>query len=119
MNNDFKEAPASANVRVKTQNGFEWQFTMRDETVKELIVKIVTMEKIFKEKNWIPSIRQTFGKKEKVYVVGRVCPKDQGRLVESETKVGKVIKCENNKYDFVTKTQSGCSYVEWPDKGGK
>ena len=50
-------------------------------------------------------------------VVGK-CPKDGGNLIEKTSKAGKVYwACENGRYDFTTKTTSGCSYVNWDPDG--
>jgi len=57
-----------------------------------------------------------FPKKEKNFT-GEICPKDGGKLykvdyVSKKTgKAGSMLKCENSKYDFTTKTSSGCSWV--------
>lgn len=40
----FNEAPASANVRIMSANGFEWQFTMRAESGKDLMQKMAAFE---------------------------------------------------------------------------
>ena len=44
---DFPEAPASNTFKVKSTNGFEHLFTMRDESVSELLKKIDKIEKVF------------------------------------------------------------------------
>ena len=52
-------------------------------------------------------------KKEKEWT-GVKCPKDQGRLYSATTSTGKkMIKCENSKWNSLTKSASGCDYIEW------
>ncbi len=113
----FPEAPASNTFKVRSTNGFEHLFTMRDSSVKDLLVKIETIEKALLDKGWTPLEQKSFGgfpKKEKEYVEGEKCPKDGARLIKATTKAGKGFqKCENQKYDFATKTVSGCDFVRW------
>ena len=53
-------------------------------------------------------------KKEKVYVEGRTCPKCGSKLIEATTKTGKkMIKCETNTWNAVTKQAEGCDFIEW------
>ncbi len=43
------------------------------------------------------------------------CPKCGGALVWKTTAKGdKMVKCVNGKYDFATKTASGCDYKDFP-----
>jgi len=52
-------------------------------------------------------------KKEKEWT-GNKCPKDGGRLYQATTATGKkMIKCENSKWNPLTKSASGCNYIEW------
>jgi hypothetical protein len=75
------------------------------------------VEKKLIDKGYIPHIRQAFGqKKEKVFVEGKKCPKCGGRIEEKISKAGKKFqKCENGKYDFNTKQNTGCDFVDWLD----
>jgi len=41
---NFNEAPASANVRFDSPNGFEWQFTMRADSGKQLLQMMAAFE---------------------------------------------------------------------------
>ncbi len=51
---------------------------------------------------------------------GNKCPKDQGRLYSATTATGKkMIKCENSKWNPVTKSASGCDYIEWVNDSQK
>lgn len=56
-------------------------------------------------------------KKEKEWT-GNTCPKDKGRLYQATTATGKkMIKCENSKWNPLTKSASGCDYIEWVNDG--
>jgi len=112
------EAPASATVKIKSKDGFEWLFTMRDEKASTLMFKMKAMEKNWLESGFTP-LAQGFGKKPaepKEYVEGRVCPVDGGKLVKPPVNSKAPIKCENNKYNFQTKQSYGCQYIEWPNQ---
>lgn len=114
----MNEAPASNTFKVRSVNGFEHMFTMRDESVKELLIKIETIEKALLDKGWTPLEQQKSFSKQPIvkdYVEGRVCPVDGGKLVKP-SKPNQPIKCDNGRYDFPTKTTIGCQYIEWPNK---
>ena len=115
--NNLGEAPASATVKIKSSSGFEWLFTIRDESAKTLMFKMRAMEANWLKNGFTPLTQSSWGKKEKApveYIQGQVCPVDGGRLVKPPTGSKAPIKCENQKYDFQTKTTSGCSYKLWP-----
>jgi hypothetical protein len=110
----FPESPAVAWTNIKTVNGFHWSFTMRANTVKDIVKQIEDIEIIFIQKKWeAEEIRSSGFKKKEVEYTGKLCPIDQGKLVKP-TAPNRPIKCENAKYDLQTKTSSGCAYVEWP-----
>lgn len=110
------EAPTSATVKIKSAAGFEWLFTIRDESAKTLMFKMKAMEKNWLENGFTP-LAQGFNKKaaeSKEYIQGRVCPIDGGKLVKPPAGSKAPIKCENNKYNYQTKQSYGCEYIEWP-----
>lgn len=51
-NSVLPEAPASANVRVKTKSGRQWQITMRTSSMKKLVEQIEAMDDLFNSKGW-------------------------------------------------------------------
>lgn len=55
------EAPRSATVKVKSANGFNWLFTMRETTGQELITDIESFEKVVLAKGWMPVEERSFG----------------------------------------------------------
>lgn len=117
--NILPEAPASATVKIKSPNGFEWLFTVRDEKASVLSFKMRAMEKNWMEQGFTPLAQNAFGKKPAApveYVQGRTCPQDGGRLVKPPVGSKAPIKCENNKYNFQTKQSYGCPYKIWPDQ---
>lgn len=117
---NYEEAPASANVRIKSPQGFEWQFTIRDDHASTLLFKMAAMEKRWLGAGFIPVIPTHFQKaapKPVDYIEGRLCPLDGGRLIKPPVGTNRPIKCENSKYNFQTKTSSGCAFTEWPKSG--
>lgn len=115
----FDEAPASATVKIKSANGFEYLFTLRDEKASTLMFKIKAMEEKWMGLGWAPLAQNAFGKKEKPpveYLPGQMCPMDGGRLVKPPTGSRAPIKCENSKWNAQTKQAFGCLYKIWPDQ---
>jgi hypothetical protein len=110
MNNDgqFK---AIVFTTFKSQGGFVVHATQRGDDLKDCYTKLG--EFIKSEKGVAYEKQSGFPKKQIEYVEGKVCPLDKGRLIKP-TAPNRPIKCENSKYDFATKTSSGCAYVEWP-----
>lgn len=51
---NLNEAPASASVKIKSKNGFEYIFTLRDEKASNLMFKIAAMEEKWMGLGWIP-----------------------------------------------------------------
>lgn len=109
---EFNEAPASVSYSIKTPNGFPCIFTMRAEEEGELINRMNMQEFYFKDNGYEPDIKTYRGKKEIKYVENRKCPKCGSKLVYFGSK-NQHIKCSTQKYDFTTKTTSGCDFVEW------
>lgn len=115
--NNLNEAPTSATVKVRSKQGFEWLFTMRDDTVNDLVLKIEKMEVEFTKRGWTPLAQNSgFSRQPKQvdYVEGKACPTCEKRLVYGVTKTGKkFIKCETQKWNFATKQPEGCAYISW------
>lgn len=111
--NILPEAPASATVKIKSKDGFEWLFTMRDEKASNLMFKMKAMEAKWLSEGFTP-LAQGF-KKDKPpveYLEGAVCPLDAGKIVKATKKDGsKFLKCENNK--FINGQQVGCKWLDW------
>lgn len=99
------------------KNGFVWNLTLRKgisaseiDNVLSLIdtAQLKAISKGFKyheKKSNFPA------KKSLEFIEGKVCPKCGEKLVKGVGKVAE--KCSTNKYDFTTKTSSGCDYVLW------
>lgn len=117
--NQLPEAPASATVKIKSKNGFEWLFTIRDESAKNLMFKMNAMETNWLNNGFTPLAQNQFGRKPTApieYLQGRTCPTDGGRLIKPAAGSTAPIKCENNKYNFQTKQSYGCPFKEWPNQ---
>lgn len=118
--NNLPESPASVNTRLKSPNGFVYQWTMRDEKNSNLIFKVQEMEKKWLSLGFTP-VEQFSGFPKKQarpveYVEGRMCPQCGSKLVYAVKKDGKkFIKCETNKYNPATRQAEGCSYIDWMD----
>lgn len=116
---NLPESPASVNTRLKSPNGFIYQWTMRDEKNSNLFFKIREMEKKWLAEGFTP-VEQTSGfpKREAKpieYVEGRVCPKCGNKLVHATKKDGtKFVKCSTNK--FINGQATGCPFVDWGNK---
>lgn len=115
-----------ATFSLKTKEGYGVLLTVDEGTTqKTLDTFLMTLEALsskLKEGGWTvkeegrPAPRSFPPKKEITYVEGEVCPKCGSKLVEVETKKGKLVKCSTSKYDWQTKTASGCDFVRWPPK---
>lgn len=113
---DLPEAPVTMFTNYKRLDGFEVSLTLRGTDLKEVATQLDTAIVAISSKGGTPVSRQKSygGQKASVeYIVGRNCQLDGGRLIKPSA-ANRPIKCENSKYDFVTKTKSGCPFVEWP-----
>lgn len=112
------EARAVGFTNVKTPAGYYWSFTMRCDSVAELVNQIEDMEEMFTKKKWeAQELRGSFNKfpkKEAEIVPGMKCPTCGNPVVKGKTKDGREFyKCSTQKFDFKTKTTSGCTYFAW------
>ena len=114
MDSKFPEAGAVAFTSWKRPDGFVVNFTVRDTDGSQAYTRIdLAIKKAMADK-CVPYEKSFTKAKAPVdYVEGRVCPIDGGKLIKPSAD-NRPIKCENGKYDFATKTKSGCAYVEWP-----
>lgn len=115
---EFTEAPNSINIQCVTPAGLPGQITFRGADWNGLLENYLKVEKTLFEKGFKIPPQRTFGQKpqkETEYVEGKLCPKCNNKLIYFEAKGGKHIKCSTSKYDWKTKTSSGCDYVEWAD----
>ena len=113
------EMPVVMFTNYKRTDGFEVSITLRGQDLKVVATNLDTAIKAIMEKGGTPVSRQKPAYPPKVveYVEGRVCPLDGGKLIKPPVGTNRPIKCENNKYDFATKTESGCTFKEWPKSG--
>lgn len=108
------EAAASVTYSITSKDGFNALFTIREVNGLALLDVMKTVEKTLLDMEYKPQIKQMFGKKEIVYVEGKVCPLCKGRLIKAMSKAGKEFhKCENGKWNAMTKQTEGCRFVDW------
>ena len=112
------EARAIAFTNVKTPKGYWWSFTMRCDSVKDLVTQIEDMEAVFEKKNWeAQELRASFNKfpkKEVELVPDMKCPTCGSGVIKGKTKDGKdFYKCSTQKFNFTTKEVTGCPYFAW------
>lgn len=112
---DLPEAPASVTYSITTAGGYPALFTIREMSGLVLIEKMGAIEKKFVELGYKPQVKQSFGKEPKhVEYATYQCPQCGSKVVKETTKSGKLVeKCETNKYDYLTKQSTGCSYTKW------
>lgn len=118
LQDTMPESVASVTYKLITPKGFPILFTMRGNSDENLIARMEAQETEFVMKGYQPDIYK--GKGGKIdkpieYVPNRSCPKCGAQLVYFESKGVKHIKCSTAKYDWQTKTSSGCAFVEWND----
>lgn len=59
------EAPASVNVRLRSPRGFEYQWTIRDASNKNLLYKVQVMEQKWLNLGWEPLAQNPYANKPK------------------------------------------------------
>ena len=112
--NILNEAPASVTYSIISPNGYSALFTVRETTGAALMDKMVAIEARFERVGYKPQMSGSKFSKPVVYVEGKMCPKCGGRLVEKQKKDGTPFwKCENQKYNPVTRENFGCDYIDW------
>lgn len=105
-----------------TPNGFPVLFTMRAEKVGDLLTQMETINKKLADTGYKPQVKggNFPPKKEINYIEGRKCPSCGNRIVSKVSRNGKKFEeCETRKYDFATKTTTGCAYMKWLEEGQK
>ena len=112
---DIPEAVASVTYSITSKDGYNALFTIRGTSGADLLDTMETIEKVIADKGYKPQVKPVFGaKKEIQYVDGKVCPLCKGRLIKAVSKAGKEFhKCENGKWNPLTKQAEGCTFVDW------
>ena len=112
------EAVASVSYSIVSPNGYPIIFTMRGTSEASLFDRMEAIETFMKESNYTPEVKRSFmaGAKPKEFVQGELCPKCNSPLLKITTKDGKqAVKCSTAKWDYMTKTASGCDYFKYLD----
>ncbi len=111
------EAGAVAFFSYKRLDGFEVSLTLRDSDGKTVLDRIQGAIEAVKGQGCtpLPLRSATFAKKplDKVYVEGRVCPLDGGKLLKGSDATKWAEKCENGKWDAATRKTIGCNHIVW------
>jgi hypothetical protein len=106
------EAPASANVRIKTKNGFQWQITMRADKVSKLIAQMEISEDFFISKGWVVPNWQSEGDEKKPFVAPveeKPCPECKSILRKLQVKK----EGKNKGRWFWGCSNKNCKFFEW------
>lgn len=116
--NPYLEANSSVTFNIQTKEGYKALFSVRGDSGEELLKLMPNIIAEFQRQGIVPQPDRVFGggrpKEEPKVVEGRKCPKCGNPLVEVKTKTGKTfVKCSTQKYDFATKTTTGCDYISW------
>ena len=114
------EAVASVSYSLVSPNDYPLILTMRDSKESALFERMDAIESYLKDAGYLPDKRRgSSGRTEaqKETVEGRECPKCGSPLIYFEAKGKKHIKCSTSKWDYITKTSSGCDFIEWADDG--
>ena len=115
------EAVASVSYSLVSPNDYPLILTMRDSKESALFERMDAIESYLKDAGYLPDKRRGSGGRteaQKETVEGRECPKCGSPLIYFEAKGKKHIKCSTSKWDYITKTSSGCDFVEWADDAG-
>jgi len=114
IESSLPEAPFSWNIQVINKEGLSEQFTIRSFTLSDLMQNRDAWKELMKLEDFKPEPKTTSKTTQKDYT-GDNCPKCDGKLFKLKTAKGIIIKCDNSKWNPVTKKASGCDYIEWPD----
>lgn len=116
-NNNLPEARASATFNVTSPKGFGVLVTIRSTDEGEMFDLIDSTEKFLSEKGFTAEVKRSNypAKPAPVVVEGEKCPECGSALVKFTSKDGTKsgVKCSTAKWDFITKTSSGCSFVRF------
>mgnify|MGYP001563260676 CR=1 FL=1 len=113
------EAKNSISFSITDSNGLDLIFTHREEDDDKAItaVKKISDQLIALGcKPQAPKFGRRGGFPEKKpieYIQGRVCPVCRAPLIYFEAKGKKHIKCSTAKWNSQTRTNMGCTFIEW------
>lgn len=111
------EANSSVTFSLLDPNDFPILLTFRSEDPKVLMESLPIRSNWLKSNGYKAQVKKSFGGGEKKpvdYVPDRKCPICGNQLVNKVTASGKkMIKCSTNKWNPVTKSEEGCTFLEW------
>lgn len=107
------EAPASANVRIKTKRGYQWQVTMRTETMSQLFKQIEAVENLLETKGWtVPEWQQekkSTGQTSFKNFETKTCPKCGSKMYKHQVKK----EGKNKGRWFWSCSNKSCNEFQW------
>jgi predicted nucleic-acid-binding Zn-ribbon protein len=118
------EARASATYSVTSPKGFHVLLSMRSMNDGEMFDLMESTESFLLKSGYTPEIKRSFsggGARPQPQVLDEKCPKCGSPLIEvkyTDKTTGEaktLLKCSTNKWDFATKTASGCDFKKSPD----
>jgi hypothetical protein len=117
MKEDMPEAKSSVTYSLVSKTGFPLLFTVRSQSEAELLELMSDLETGFTKRGYTPKVERSFGGVKPVQIVeGEKCPDCGAPIIKFSTKDGRqAVKCSTAKYDFNTKTASGCKYFKYLD----
>lgn len=117
MKEDMPEAKSSVTYSLVSKVGFPLLFTVRSSSEAELLELMMDLETSFTKRGYTPKLERSFGGAKPLNIVeGEKCPECGAPLIKFSTKDGKqAVKCSTSKWDFTTKTASGCKYFKYLD----
>jgi hypothetical protein len=116
MKETMPEAKSSVSYSLVSKAGYPLIFTVRSSDEAILLELMTDLEMTFSKRGYTPEVKRFGGVKPVQIVEGEKCPKCGSPLIKITTKDGKQAeKCSTSKWDFATKTASGCDYFKYLD----
>ena len=113
------EAKSSVSYSLQSKGGFPFIFTVRETDESKLLDLMDELEVGFVTRGFSPERKIVGGFQPKPAPVptGEKCPTCGADLIKFTSKDGTKsgVKCSTAKYDWATKTASGCQFVRWND----
>lgn len=113
------EARASATFSLTSPKGFGVLLTIRSSDEGELLELLEETESYLLRTGFTAEVKRSYGgapKPAPTVIEGEKCPKCGSDLIQFDTKNGKSgVKCSTSKWDYITKTSTGCDYIRWND----
>jgi hypothetical protein len=110
------DARASVTYNVTSSKGYGLLLTVRRDDEAELFELMKDIESFLIKEGYTPEVKKSFGGAKPIETTDEKCPKCSNPLVKITTKDGKqAYKCSTSRWDYATKTSSGCDYFKYLD----